>query len=218
MQKTTLIIIYSFILRWFLKLIVGVKFDNAKFLLNENQFIILANHNSHLDTITLLASLPSRIIHKVKPVAAGDHFGKTKLKGKLTEFFVNALLIKRGRDKENPENDPINKMIQALDEGFSLILFPEGTRGEPEVEQPLKKGVGIILEQRPEIKFVPAFMRGMGKAMPKDDNLIVPFNSFLKYGIPTKPQEKNVEKIMEQIKFEFDELKRLTTAINQTSV
>ena len=208
MQKVALKIIYSFIVRWFLKLIVGVKFANAKFLLEENQFIILANHNSHLDTMTLLASLPSNIIHKVKPVAAGDHFGKTKLKGKLTEFFVNALLIKRGRDRENPQNDPINRMIKALDDGYSLILFPEGTRGEPEVDQPLKKGIGIILEQRPEIKFVPAYLKGMGKAMPKDDNLIVPFNSSLIYGKPTNVIIKNVDEIMLQIKSEFIELRK----------
>ncbi len=207
MKKLTLNIIYSFFIRWFLKLIVGVKFDSAKFLLEENQFIILANHNSHLDTMTLLASLPSKIIHKVKPVAAGDHFGKTKLKGKLTEFFVNALLIKRGRDKENPKNDPINKMIKALDNGYSLILFPEGTRGEPEIDQPLKKGIGIILEQRPDIKFVPAYMKGMGKAMPKDDNLIVPFNSSLIYGKPTEIINKNVDEIMKQIENEFIELR-----------
>lgn len=208
MQKITLRIIYSFFIRWFLKLIVGVKFDNANFLLIENQFIIVANHNSHLDTMTLLSSLPSRIIHKVKPVAAGDHFGKTKLKGKLTSFFVNALLIKRGRDKNNPENDPINKMLKELDNGYSLILFPEGTRGEPEKEQPFKKGIGIILSQRPEIKFIPAYMKGMGKAMPKDDSLIVPFNSTLTYGKPTKTVSTNIEEIVIQIEQSFKELKQ----------
>ena len=210
MQKITLRIIYSFFIRWFLKLIVGVKFDNANFLLNENQFILVANHNSHLDTMTLLASLPSSIIHKVKPVAAGDHFGKTKLKGELTSFFVNALLIKRGRDKNNPENDPINKMLKELDNGYSLILFPEGTRGEPEKEQPLKKGIGIILSQRPEIKFIPAYMKGMGKAMPKDDSLIVPFNSTLTYGKPTKTVSNDIEEIVKQIEQSFKELKQKT--------
>ncbi len=210
MQKLTLRIIYSFFLRWFLKLIVGVKFESAKFLLDEKQFIIVANHNSHLDTMTLLASLPSKIIHKVKPVAAVDHFGKTKLKGKLTSFFVNALLIKRGRDKDNPENDPIHKMLKELDEGYSLILFPEGTRGEPEIDQPLKKGIGILLSQRPEIKFVPAYMKGMGKAMPKNDSLLVPFNSTLTYGKPSKTVSNNVEEIVRQIEQAFKELKSKT--------
>ncbi len=195
-------------MRLFLKYIVGVTFDNAKFLLEEEQFIIVANHNSHLDTMTLMASLPSKIIDKVKPVAAGDHFGKTKLKGRLTSFFVNALLIKRGRDRANPENDPINRMIKELDDGYSLILFPEGTRGEPEKEQPLKKGIGIILSLRPEIVYVPAYMKGMGQAMPKGDSLIVPFNSTLKFGKPKKVNNNDVKEILSQIELEFQDLKR----------
>jgi len=210
MQKVILQLIYSFFVRWFLKLIVGVRFDDAKFLINEKQFIIVANHNSHLDTLSLLASVPRQLIHKIKPVAAADHFGKTRLKEKLSNFFINTLLIQRSRDKSNPENDPINTMLNAIDDGYSLIIFPEGTRGSPEEEEPLKKGVGIILSQRPEIKFVPAYMKGMGKAMPKDDSLIVPFNSSLTFGEPTKVLSNDAAQIVEQIKIKFDELKEKT--------
>ncbi|HEX6892447.1 MAG TPA: lysophospholipid acyltransferase family protein, partial [Chryseolinea sp.] len=174
MQKIILQLTYSLLIRNFLKLFVGVKFQNARFLLKEKQFIIVANHNSHLDTLTILASLPSKIISNVKPVAAQDHFGKTRFKEKLSNYFINTLLIQRKRDKDNIENDPIHKMIKALDNGYSLILFPEGTRGAPEVQQPLKPGIGYVLSERPLVKYVPAFMKGMGKAMPKDDNLIVP--------------------------------------------
>ncbi len=209
MQKLTLQIIYSFIIRWFLKFIVGVKMDNASFMLREKQFVIVANHNSHLDTMSLLASVPRRIIHKVKPIAAADHFGKTEIKGKLVSFFTNALLIERKFDRKNSEKDPINMMIKAIDEGFSLIIFPEGTRGEPEKEQSLKKGVGLVLSQRPHIKFIPAYMKGMGNAMPKGDNLIIPFNSSLKYGLPNKIQTPNVDEIMLQIESSLHELKSL---------
>lgn len=206
MQKLVLNIIYSFLLRGFLKIIVGVKFSKADFLLEEEQFIIVANHNSHLDTMTILASLPSKIIHKVKPVAAADHFGKTKLKEKLTNFFVNTLLIQRKRDKENPENDPINKMIKTLDDGYSLLIFPEGTRGEPEISQPLKPGVALVLSSRPKVKYVPAYMKGMGKAMPKSDNLILPYNSTLIYGEPTSIENVESEKILSQIQRDFIDL------------
>ena len=206
MQKLVLNIIYSFLLRGFLKIIVGVKFSKADFLLEEEQFIIVANHNSHLDTMTILASLPSKIIHKVKPVAAADHFGKTKLKEKLTNFFVNTLLIQRKRDKENPENDPINKMIKTLDDGYSLLIFPEGTRGEPEISQPLKPGVALVLSSRPKVKYVPAYMKGMGKAMPKSDNLILPYNSTLIYGEPTSIENIELEKILSQIQRDFIDL------------
>jgi len=207
MQKIVLKIIYSYFIRWFLKIIIGVKFDNAKFLKAEKQFIIVANHNSHLDTMTILASLPSNIIDKVKPVAAADHFGRTRLQGILTNYFVNTLLIQRRRDKENPENDPINKMIKAIDDGYSLIIFPEGTRGEPELQQPLKPGVAYVLQSRPKIKYVPAFMVGLGKAMPKDDNLILPFNSSLTYGQPNEIKSTEIKEILAQIESDLNELK-----------
>ncbi|HEU5291541.1 MAG TPA: lysophospholipid acyltransferase family protein [Cyclobacteriaceae bacterium] len=194
-------------MRLFLRVIVGVRFSKSDFLASEKQFIIVANHNSHLDTMTLLASLPGKILHKVKPVAAADHFGKTKLKTALSNYFVNTLLIQRKRDKENPENDPINKMIKALDAGYSLILFPEGTRGTPEVQQPLKPGVAFVLLERPDVKYVPAYMKGMGKAMPKDDNLIVPHSSSLVYGRPTLINSGDVAEIMEQIEQDLNVLK-----------
>lgn len=207
MQKLILQITYSLVVRNFLKLFVGVKFQNAKFLLEEKQFIIVANHNSHLDTLTIMASLPSRIISKVKPVAAQDHFGNTKLKEKLSNYFINTLLIQRKRDKENPENDPIQRMIKALDDGYSLILFPEGTRGAPEVQQPLKPGIGIVLSERPAVKYVPAFLRGMGKAMPKHDNLIVPHTSSLMYGSPTQVDSTEVATILAQVERSINELR-----------
>ena len=207
MQKLILQIVYSLLIRNFLKLFVGVKFQNARFLLEEKQFIIVANHNSHLDTLTILASLPGKIISKVKPVAAQDHFGKTKFKEKLSNYFINTLLIQRKRDKDNIENDPIHKMIKALDNGYSLILFPEGTRGTPEVQQPLKPGIGYVLSERPSVKYVPAFMKGMGKAMPKNDNLIVPHNSSLAYGSPTQIESTDVIEIVAQVERSINQLR-----------
>ena len=207
MQKLILQIVYGVLIRNFLKLFVGVKFQNARFLLEEKQFIIVANHNSHLDTLTILASLPSKIISKVKPVAAQDHFGKTKFKQKLSNYFINTLLIQRKRDKDNIENDPIHKMIKALDDGYSLILFPEGPRGTPEVQQPLKPGIGYVLSERPSVKYVPAFMKGMGKAMPKDDNLIVPHNSSLAYGSPTRIESTDVMEIVAQVERSINQLR-----------
>ena len=206
MQKLILRLTYSVFVRWFLRLIVGIQFGDSRFLEDEEQFIIVANHNSHLDTMSLMASVPGKLIHKIRPVAAQDHFGKTKLMEALSNYFINTLLIQRKRDRENPGNDPINKMLKALDEGYSLILFPEGTRGEPEKQQPLKPGVALILSQRPNISYIPVFMKGMGKAMPKGDGLIVPTVSTLTYGRPTKVSEAKTSAILSQIRDDFEAL------------
>ena len=207
MHRFILWFLYSFLCRWFLKLIVGVKFINNEVLKNSSQFIILANHNSHLDTITLLASIPSNVLHKVKPVAAGDYFGKTKLSNWLSSYFVNALLIDRKNMRNNPDEAPIPKMISELDKGNSIILFPEGTRGKPEELQPFKRGIGLVLAKKPEIPYIPAFLSGMGKNLPKGNTIIVPFTSSLKFGKPTFVSSQDSKEIIEQIEADIKELK-----------
>jgi 1-acyl-sn-glycerol-3-phosphate acyltransferase len=185
MHALLLRFLYSICGRTFLRLIVGVHVKPARMLAGLPQFIIVANHNSHLDTLTLLAAVPAGIIHRVRPVAAADHFGKRRWQAWMSRTFVNALLIPRKRDPDDPVNDPINLMIAALDAGDSLILFPEGTRGEPEVVQRFKKGIGILLAQRPTVPYVPAFMSGLGKSLPKGDNILLPHPGRLVIGVPT---------------------------------
>jgi len=208
MKNILLKIIYSGIIRWFLKIIVGVNFPKADALKDLDKFIIVANHNSHLDTMTLMASIPSIILPRVKPVAAKDHFGKTKLSTWFSNTFINTLLINRRRHTDEPSKDPIHNMVTALDEGYSLILFPEGTRGEPGIEQKLKPGIALILAERPEIKLVPAYMKGMGKAMPKGDSLIIPFRSTLTYGSSFSISDsQSISEVLDKIESELNRLK-----------
>ena len=87
MQAAAMQIIYKGVFQWFLKLVVGVQFTDCQFLKKEKQFIILANHNSHLDTLSLLASLPGELLWKVKPVAAEDYFRENPLSGFHQQLF-----------------------------------------------------------------------------------------------------------------------------------
>ena len=122
MQAAAMQIIYKGVFQWFLKLIVGVQFTDCRFLKKEKQFIILANHNSHLDTLSLLASLPGDLLWKVKPVAAEDYFGKTRFQASISNFFINTLLIRRKGEKDS-EHDPIRKMLEAIDAGIFTDSF-----------------------------------------------------------------------------------------------
>ncbi len=201
MQRIVLVLVYSLAIRWILRLFVGVKFKTAAFLKEEKQFIIVANHNSHLDTMTLLSSIPASIVNKVKPVAAEDYFGNTPFKRNMSNYFINTLLISR------KGGSGILKMKKALEDGYSLILFPEGSRGEPDEEQSLKPGIAFLLAQCPQVKYVPAYMTGMGKAMPKGDNLILPYESSLVFGTPQQIQSEDTKEILHQIEEDFKQLK-----------
>jgi 1-acyl-sn-glycerol-3-phosphate acyltransferase len=195
MRKYLLQFLYEGVLRNMLRIVVGVQFGKSSFLKGCKQFIIVANHNSHLDTMSLLAALPGNLTHMVKPVAAMDYFGKTRFKAWLSNYFINTLLITRSSGGAGS----IHQMVEALDKGYSLIIFPEGTRGDPEVMQPLKRGVGVVLAQRPHIPYVPVFMTGMGKAMPKGDPIIVPHIVKIAFGKPVLVNSTDPVAIMAQI-------------------
>ena len=203
MRNHLRIFLFSFVLRWLLKIIVGVRFTVPTYLRYEERFIIVANHNSHLDTLSILAALPSRVLHRVKPIAARDHFGNTTYKARLSNYFLNALLIDRDRNDRKPGTPgPIEAMTYELDLGNSLIIFPEGTRGEPGITRPFKKGVGILLNRHPNIPYITAKMTGMGRALPKDDYVLIPFNATLEFGQP-RHATGDVKKIVTELEQTF---------------
>lgn len=206
MQSAVMQIIYKGICHWFLKLIVGVQFTDCRFLRKEKQFIILANHNSHLDTLSLLSSLPGDLLWKVKPVAAEDYFGRTRFQASMSNYFINTLLIRRKGEKDS-EHDPIRKMLEAIDAGYSLILFPEGTRGKPEQMGKLKSGIARILSLRPELKYVPVFMTGMGRSLPKGELILLPYKAAIHYGMPSLAKSTDTYEILDQVTEDFEKMK-----------
>ena len=125
MQAAAMQIIYKGVFQWFLKLVVGVQFTDCQFLKKEKQFIILANHNSHLDTLSLLSSLPGGLLWKVKPVAAEDYFRNANDMSPITTeqhrdvastlkstnlFFINFLLkISAQRTSHKKSQCPCSK-------------------------------------------------------------------------------------------------------------
>lgn len=197
MRTLFLGLIYCVIMRGFLRIIVGIKFVNNDKLAVNKQYIIVSNHNSHLDTVAIMSSISVKRIARFHPVAAGDYFGQSPMRAFVTRFFVNAILIPRSR--ANGEQNPIKMMSDALAKGDSLILFPEGSRGEPEKMQHFKKGIGILLQMYPHIEYVPVFMKGLGKVLPKGERLLVPFTSYVVFGEPTCCVATNVEEIVQEI-------------------
>lgn len=200
-KKFTLRIVYLGAMQVFLKLIVGVKYLNKQALKGQNQFILVGNHNSHLDTMALMAALSWRQLPNTHPIAAADYFGGTGIKAKISKFLINAILIKRSKDEEGEK--PLDQMSKALMDGKSLILFPEGSRGEPEKMQEFHKGIGVLLLRHPEIKYIPIFMSGLGKVLPKGERLLVPFDAYVIFGLPTLVKTKEVDEMVIEVQNEI---------------
>lgn len=71
--------------------------------------------------------------------------------------------------------DPLEGVAGAVERGDIVIVFPEGSRGEPESLGEFKTGVAHLSRRYPELPFYPVFLQGLGKALPRGEALLVPF-------------------------------------------
>ena len=194
MKKIILVIIYSFFWRNFLKIFIGLKYINRKTLKNKKQFILIANHNSHMDTMAIMSAIPSRYIHKVHPIAAVDFFGGSLLNKILMRYLVNATLIKR--DRNDTENDPIDAMDKMIKKYRSLIFYPEGSRGTPGIMTNFKKGLAYLIQRNPNIKVIPVYLNNIYKTLPKGRKLIIPYNCSIEFGEPIQFRSFELDDIL----------------------
>lgn len=144
--------------------------------------VLAANHNSNLDALALMSLMPLRLLPKLRPVAAVDYFFTSKARGWFVTNIIGIIPVERGSAKKGV--NPLAACEEALDRGEILVLFPEGSRGDPEKLGPLKKGIGHLACARPDVAVFPIYMHGLGKALPKGSSLLVPFNVTVAVGEP----------------------------------
>ena len=93
------------------------------------QRVYYANHASHGDFALLWACLPPDLRIRTRPVAGADYWGQAGIRRYVAEHLIHAVLIERSGATRS--DNPIRPMVEAIEAGDSLIVFPEGTRVPP---------------------------------------------------------------------------------------
>lgn len=174
--------ILVFIARPFAMLVIGLDVRGRLNLPTEGPAIIAANHNSHIDTLLLLCLFPSKTLAQVRPVAAADHFLKTRLSTWFSRNVIGIIPVNR-KGAEKGE-DVLAGCKQALAKGEILVIFPEGSRGEAEQMGAFKTGIARLAECFPKTPVVPVYIQGAGRVLPRGSRIIVPFNCSAIVGAP----------------------------------
>jgi 1-acyl-sn-glycerol-3-phosphate acyltransferase len=145
------------------------------------QRIYFANHQSHADLVMIWAALPQELRSITRPIAAKDYWTKTPFKQWITTSVFNAIYVDRAK---TADQDPLEPLIQALENGDSIIIFPEGTRGHAEEPQPFKAGLYNLAEKFPGVVLVPAWIDNVQRVMPKGEVVPVPILCSVTFGAP----------------------------------
>jgi 1-acyl-sn-glycerol-3-phosphate acyltransferase len=147
------------------------------------QRVYFANHTSNGDFVLLWTALPTPLRRKTRPVAALDYWLTSPLRAFIGREVFNAVLI--DRRPEARTEDPVAQMVAALDQGSSLILFPEGQRNSTDAALlPFKSGLYHLAKARPGVDLVPVWIANLNRVMPKGEVIPVPLICTLTFGAP----------------------------------
>jgi len=183
------------------RLVVGAYARFAMPLTPGTQRLYFANHTSHVDTLAILAALPPKLRTKVRPVAARDYWDSGPSRRYVAQRLLNVVLIDRARSEGV---DPLAPLREALAAGDSLILFPEGTRGDAATPGPFKSGLYRLAQEFPAVDLVPAYLANLNRAMPKGRTIPVPLICRVGFGtplprIPDEPKEAFAERARDAV-------------------
>ncbi len=164
------ILVHALLVRPLLHLVFGVHIAGRENLRSLDRFIMVANHNSHLDVLLIYAAVPLARVAHTYPVAARDYFVHHRILYRCMGWLMQPVWI----DRSQSNLSALREMQRRLDAGASLIFFPEGTRGPPGELQPFMNGIGLIVRCHADVPLVPVFLEGAERAFPRGTAVPIP--------------------------------------------
>jgi 1-acyl-sn-glycerol-3-phosphate acyltransferase len=148
------------------------------------QRIYFANHTSHFDCLVLLSVLPRPLRQLVRPAAAADYWTTNPLRNWFSQNVLHIVPVER--HNLTRANNPIKKLIGAIDEGSSLLIFPEGGRCESGEISEFKAGLYHLSKSRPDVELVPTYIDNASRVLPKGCMIPIPLLCTVTFGAPLK--------------------------------
>lgn len=197
------VLFFLLVVRPVVYLMLGMNLVHREKLPMHGPAILAANHNSHLDTLVLMSLYPLSALPRLRPVAAADYFLRNPFTSWLSLNLIG--IIPLDRQGQVDKEKVFEQCQEALAEGQVLLLFPEGSRGDPEQLQPLRKGIYHLARSHAGTTITPIALHGLGKALPRGGSMIVPFNCDAVVGDALQPGEDS-EAFMDELQTSLNTL------------
>jgi long-chain acyl-CoA synthetase len=142
--------------------------------LHDPRCIVVANQSSHLDPGLVKTALGS-FGRNLKTLAAADYFYKNPIRKTYFKNLTNLVPMERSGTLESS----LRHAVEVLDEGHTLLVFPEGTRTRDGKIQKFRQGVGYLADTC-GVNILPVYIDGTYRAYPKGQVLPNPLVRKLK--------------------------------------
>jgi len=152
--------------------------------LDAGPVIFAANHHSHLDTPVVLTSLPEPWRYKVFVGAAADYFFRNRLTSTASALVIGAIPIERSKVTRRSAD----QAAELIDDGWSMLIFPEGGRSPDGWGQPFRGGAAY-LSSRCAVPVVPVHIEGTATILRKGAKRLTPAHVRVTFGVPLHPQD-----------------------------
>ncbi len=154
------------------RLCCGIIIRNENNDFKQANVVYYANHTSHFDLLVVLSALKRPQRRNLHPIAAKEYWGKNWIRRFISLHVLDAIFI----DRRHPQRakQTFNVIHDKLNAGQSILVFPEGTRHETDVHPEFHNGIYLIAKMRPETLFIPIYLKGFDRTLPKGEYLPAP--------------------------------------------
>jgi long-chain acyl-CoA synthetase len=171
--------------------------------------IFASNHQSHMDTPVIMAALPSRFRYRLAPAMAKEFFkahfypaeygrsawATNTLNYYLAALFFNAFPLPQ---REAGARQTLHYIGEVLEDGFSVLIFPEGKRTTTGEIDRFRPGIGMIAS-RLAVPVVPVRIEGLDKVLHHTARMARPGRVRVAFGAPMRLTGNDYEALAKQV-------------------
>jgi 1-acyl-sn-glycerol-3-phosphate acyltransferase len=144
--------------------------------------MFIANHQSHFDAPVCLSALGGKVRKRLVIAAAADYFYKSDMVGAAASVALGTVPFHRSGGLSRSSLELLKSLAG---EGWSVLMFPSGTRGVSSVTG-FKKGFAYVAVDK-QIPVVPIYLHGLDEVMPKGAWVPLPGGVAVGIGAPIPP-------------------------------
>jgi 1-acyl-sn-glycerol-3-phosphate acyltransferase len=113
----------------------------------------------------ILSALPRKLRKRTAVAAAADYFYRNKLTASIVSLIFNTVPIERRKGPSSSVTKSTSHLDTLLDDGWNLLLFPEGTRSRGGVPGRVRRGAAVLAAAH-NLAIIPIRVTGTADAMP----------------------------------------------------